>query len=64
MIHVMEELPQTDVGKILKPALLQREVEDVYRQAVRKVAGVAEVTVKARPDRIHGIVAEIVVTAG
>jgi len=63
-IHVMEEVPQTAVGKIFKPALVQREVEGVYRQAVSEVEGVAEVTVKARPDRIHGIVAEIVVTVG
>ena len=56
--------PQTAVGKIFKPYLVQLEVQDVYSQEVSAVDGVAGVDVNVGPHKLHGIVADVQVTAG
>lgn len=61
-IRIIPRMPQTAVGKIFKPALSKREIEDVYREEVRHIKGVAAVTVEVHPDRIHGFTARVKVT--
>ncbi|MCB9089182.1 MAG: acyl-CoA synthetase [Calditrichae bacterium] len=61
-IRIIPRMPQTAVGKIFKPALRQREIEEVYREEVRHIKGVAAVVVTVCPDRIHGLTARIEVT--
>jgi fatty-acyl-CoA synthase len=61
-IHVIEEVPQTAVGKIFKPYLVQLEVEDVYQQEVAGIDDVDDVAVTVGADRLHGITALIEVT--
>lgn len=58
-IHFLDELPQTAIGKIFKPALQRREVERVYAQVVEQVEGVAEVQVTTEADRTRGTVAHV-----
>lgn len=62
-IRIVEKMPQTAVGKIFKPALQWREVEDVYAEEVGTVAGVEEVHVEVGSDKLHGMKAEITVRA-
>ncbi len=62
-IHIVSEVPQTAVGKIFKPYLVQREVEDVYRQEAAGLEGVQSVEVTAGADQRHGIAARVIVTA-
>ncbi len=58
-VYIVDEIPTTAVGKIFKPALVWREVEDVYRGVVAGVDGVADVSVKVGPDPLHGMKAII-----
>jgi fatty-acyl-CoA synthase len=57
-IHVLEQIPLTSVGKVFKPALVQREVERVFAEAAA-VEGVSVVEVAARPDPTRGIVVRV-----
>ncbi|MEC9365280.1 MAG: AMP-binding protein, partial [Pseudomonadota bacterium] len=62
-IRVVDTIPTTPVGKIFKPALAMREIEDV----VRGEAGSAGATLRALEvvqDRKHGLLARIAVDAG
>jgi fatty-acyl-CoA synthase len=61
-IHIVDEVPQTAVGKIYKPYLVQLEVEDVYKEAAEAVEGVESVTVSVSPHKLHGISADLQVT--
>jgi fatty-acyl-CoA synthase len=63
-VRIVDEVPQTAVGKIFKPYLIQLEVEDVYRAAAGSIENVSEVEVKAKPHKLHGIAVEVRVTAG
>ena len=63
VIHIIDELPVTTVGKIFKPQLVQFEVEDVYKGATKAIDGVASVEVKARAHELYGTAADIIVTA-
>ena len=58
-IYFLDELPQTAVGKIFKPALQRREIERVYAQVVEQVEGAAEVEVTTEVDRTRGTVAHV-----
>ncbi|MFL7838568.1 MAG: acyl-CoA synthetase [Candidatus Promineifilaceae bacterium] len=62
-IHIVDEVPQTAVGKIFKPFLIQLEVEDVYREVAAAVEGVANVEVSVKPHKLYGIAADVQVTA-
>ncbi len=61
-VYIVDAIPTTAVGKIFKPALVWREVEDVYRHVVMGVEGVASVDVQVGPDPRHGMKATITVT--
>ena len=55
-IHVVDRLPMTNVGKIFKPNLQQREIEDIIRAEAAAVG--AELTdVRFGTDSARGIVA-------
>lgn len=58
-IHIVDEVPQTAVGKIFKPYLIQLEIEDVLREAAGEVEGAAAVDVRVAPHKLHGIAADI-----
>ncbi len=60
-IHIIDEMPQTAVGKIYKPALVQREVADAYRETIEALDGVAKVTVTVGPDPLYGVLAMVLV---
>lgn len=53
-IRIVNEVPLTAVGKVFKPALSWRETEDVYREELHGIEGVAEVQADVRPDRLTG----------
>ncbi len=61
-VYIVDTIPTTAVGKIFKPALVWREVEDVYQHVVAEVDGVASVKVQVGPDPLHGMKAKITVT--
>lgn len=61
-IHIVDEVPQTAVGKIFKPYLVELEVEDVYSQVASGVEGVAGVEVSVGPHNLYGMAADIQVT--
>ena len=61
-IHIVDEVPQTAVGKIFKPYLVQLETEDVFSQAVGEVDGVSSVEVSVGPHKLYGIAADVQVT--
>jgi len=58
-IHIVDEVPQTAIGKIYKPYLVQLEVQDVYRETAKAVDGVSSVEVSVGPDKLYGISALI-----
>ncbi len=61
-IHIVDEVPQTAVGKIYKPYLVQLEVQDVYKEVAEAVEGVESATVSVSPHKLHGISAHVQVT--
>jgi fatty-acyl-CoA synthase len=65
-IHVVANVPTTAVGKIFKPALVQRETEDALAREVSAVAGVATCRVTVGPDKLRGLkaVVEVIPTSG
>lgn len=62
-VKIVETIPQTAVGKVFKPQLWWWEIEEVYRHDVARLEGVSETKVAARPDSIHGVIAEVTVRA-
>jgi fatty-acyl-CoA synthase len=62
-IHIIAEMPVTTVGKIFKPQLIWLEVEDVYQSVLQELPGVKQVNVKANAHSLHGMTADIMVTA-
>jgi fatty-acyl-CoA synthase len=61
-IQVIADLPTTAVGKIFKPALVSREIEDELSHAVLAVEGVASCCVAVRSDKLSGLRAFVEVT--
>jgi fatty-acyl-CoA synthase len=57
-IRIVAQIPVTAVGKIFKPALVIREVEDVVRSEA-KAAGVSLAGVDVKSDALRGLVAEV-----
>ncbi|SDW43022.1 acyl-CoA synthetase [Pseudomonas sp. NFACC08-1] len=57
-IEIMDALPLTPVGKIFKPALLQREIAWVIQQE-SELAGISGVSVDMQQDSRRGLVAHI-----
>jgi fatty-acyl-CoA synthase len=62
-VRVVDRMPVTDVGKIFKPRLVQRELEDAYGQELAAIAGVHEARVQAVPDKSYGTLARVRVKA-
>jgi fatty-acyl-CoA synthase len=57
-VHVVAQIPVTAVGKIFKPALVIREIEDVVRREAAG-CGVALETVDVAADAKRGMVAQV-----
>ena len=62
-IHVVEKMPLTNVGKIFKPELQQREIEDVIRAEAAAIRAELQ-DVRFRRDSARGLVACAVVVSG
>jgi fatty-acyl-CoA synthase len=62
-IHILDEMPQTVVGKIFKPYLIQLEVEDVFNEIAGRIEGVSSVEVQVTPHKLQGIAADVRVKA-
>ncbi|HHJ07237.1 MAG TPA: acyl-CoA synthetase [Anaerolineae bacterium] len=60
-IRIVESIPITAVGKIFKPALVRREISDVYQQEISALEGLAGVNVTVDADKTHGTLAHITV---
>jgi fatty-acyl-CoA synthase len=58
-IHLVDDLPLTNIGKIFKPALVYQEVAAAYRQALQELSSVEQVEVEVGPDKLHGTLAQI-----
>jgi fatty-acyl-CoA synthase len=61
-IHLVTDLPVTAVGKIFKPALVQREIEDALAHEVAAVTGGAGCRVTVSADKLSGLKAFVEVT--
>ena len=57
-IHIIAQIPVTAVGKIFKPALVIREIEDVVRSEA-EAAGASLAGVDVKSDALRGLVAEV-----
>jgi fatty-acyl-CoA synthase len=57
-VRIVAQMPVTAVGKIYKPALVVREIEDVVRQEAA-AAGAALIAVDIKADARCGMVAEV-----
>lgn len=55
-IVITDEIPLTPVGKIFKPALVRKQIEKVYRQALQDLDGVS---VEVVPHPRHGSLARV-----
>jgi len=62
-VHIVDALPQTTVGKIFKPQLVWREAEAVLIEALRGMASVAGCEVRVGAHSLHGMAADVRVTA-
>jgi len=56
--YIIDAMPLTGVGKIFKPALKFREIEDALAEALRG-AGVAVASMEASSDPAHGILIDV-----
>ncbi|MFM0018011.1 acyl-CoA synthetase [Paraburkholderia azotifigens] len=57
-IEIVESLPVTAVGKIYKPALVQREIKRTILEEAQ-AAGISDVSVEVVQDRRRGVVARV-----
>ena len=62
-VRVVDPMPVTEVGKIFKPRLVRRELEDVYGRELAAIAGVREARVEAIPDKSYGTLVRVSVKA-
>ncbi len=60
-IYIIDQLPQTAVGKIFKPQLSRRQIEEVFSTALGAVEGVAGFSVQAEGDKRLGTIAFVTV---
>ena len=59
-IKIIEQMPLTAVGKIFKPQMRWRAIEDAYREALTELGSLVEIlAVSAGPDEIHGTLVRI-----
>jgi fatty-acyl-CoA synthase len=57
-VHIVAQMPVTAVGKIFKPELVAREIEDVVRQEAA-IAGASIISVAITTDARRGVVATV-----
>jgi len=62
-ITIVDEVPLTAVGKIFKPALVWKEIENVFTQNIQAITGVKSVKVVAGAHPLHGTFADVEVVA-
>ncbi len=61
-IYIVNQIPLTAVGKVYKPELTRRQVEDVFNEELSRIPGVASYQVRAELDKRLGTVARVRVT--
>jgi len=61
MIHVIDEMPLTAVGKTFKPALFCLEIKHVIDLALAETFKKNKYSIHVQPDKKHGIIATITV---
>ena len=61
-VHILDALPLTNVGKILKLPLIYAQVEDVFSIELKQIDGIASFDVTAESDKRLGTVANVKVT--
>jgi fatty-acyl-CoA synthase len=62
-VRLVEQIPVTEVGKIFKPRLVWRELEDVYGRELDAIDSVQEARVEAVPDKSYGTLVRVRVKA-
>jgi fatty-acyl-CoA synthase len=63
-IYIVDEIPLTPVGKIFKPSLRWRSIQQVYKAELQALGDLAErIEVSVNEDKIHGSIAEITIKA-
>jgi fatty-acyl-CoA synthase len=58
-MHIIDELPLTPVGKIFKPTLQMKEVENCITSVISDLRNAATCTVNVTQDKRLGILATI-----
>ena len=59
MIHIVDQMPLTAIGKIFKPALVRGEIRSVFEEELAQIEGLGVYTVSVIPDSVHGVKALI-----
>ncbi len=60
-VYIIDQMPVTAVGKIFKPALVRKQIEDVLTAALNALEEVEEALVQAVPSKLHGTEVKILV---
>lgn len=58
-VYIIDEMPLTNVGKILKLPLAHAQIKEVYESEIEGIDGVGSATVNVEPDKRLGAVAHI-----
>ncbi len=64
-IAIIDEVPLTPVGKIFKPALRWKAIQNVYQSVLQELGDLVEsAEVEVSEDKVHGSMASITIQAG
>ncbi|MDX2305249.1 MAG: acyl-CoA synthetase [Microscillaceae bacterium] len=58
-VRIIDQMPVTAVGKIFKPQLVWKEIEEVYTIELDDLQGIIHKKITVGPDKIKGMVAQI-----
>ena len=58
-IYVVANIPQTAVGKIFKPPLVQQQVQSVFEADLLAMDGIEKVKIAVDADALHGMIARV-----
>ncbi|MBS1962145.1 MAG: acyl-CoA synthetase [Bdellovibrionales bacterium] len=61
-IYVVDALPLTPIGKVFKPDLTRRQIEEVFHEEIAPI-GVSEYRISAAPHKVHGMLVDVEVAA-
>ena len=61
-VYIIDQMPVTAVGKIFKPALVRKQIEDVLTAALNALEEVEEALVQAVPSKLYGTQVNVQVT--